>query len=257
MKPGKLAFCLMLSVLLAGCATTGVDGNRKNVDEAARANTQLGVEYLRKGEYETSLKKLKKALEISPDYSDAHDVIAVLYERVGELKLAEKHYRRGLKLSPDNAGGHNNYGRFLCNRGRHAEAEQEFLAAANNAFYVSPELPLHNAGLCMETVPDLAKAEEYYRRALEKNPLFGPTLLQMAKISFDQENYLNARGYLQRYQQASPHTPESLWLGVRIEYALKDNKAWGKYALQLKNNFPDSSQTSLLTEWEHGLGSGK
>lgn len=257
MNRGILAICLLLPVLLAGCATSGMDKDRKNVEAAAHANTQLGIEYLRKGEYETSLKKLKKALEISPDYSEAHDVIAVLYERVGELDLAEKHYRRGLKLSPDNAGGHNNYGRFLCNRGRHAEAEKEFLAAAGNAFYATPELPLHNAGLCMETVPDAGKAEDYYRKALEKNPLFGPTLLQMARLSYEQQNYLSARAYLQRYQQASPHTPESLWLGVRTEYALKDHKAWGKYALQLKNNFPDSSQTSLLTEWEHELGSGK
>lgn len=255
MKTGKLAICLLLPVLLAGCATTGVDRDMKKHEAAAHANTQLGIEYLRKGEYETSLKKLKKALEIAPDYSDAHDVIAVLYERVGEMKLAEKHFQRGLKLNPDNAGAHNNYGRFLCNRKRYSEAEEEFLVAAKNAFYVSPELPLHNAGLCMETVPDLEKAEAYYRRALEKNPLFGPALLQMTRLSYEQESYLSARAYLQRYQQVSAHTPESLWLGVRTEYALSDHKAWGNYALQLKNNFPDSRQTSLLTEWEDGLGS--
>jgi type IV pilus assembly protein PilF len=257
MNPGKLAICLLLPVLLAGCATTGGDAGNKNLEAAARANTQLGIEYLRKGEFETSLKKLKKALEIAPDYPEAHDVIAVLYERVGEMQLAEKHYVRGLKLNPDNAGAHNNYGRFLCNRGRHAEAEQEFLTAADNAFYVTPELPLHNAGLCMETVPDIEKAETYYRKALEKNPLFGPTLLQMARLAFEQQNYLSARAYLQRYQQSNPQTPESLWLGVRTEYALNDHKAWGRYALQLKNNFPDSRETTLLTEWENDLRSGR
>jgi type IV pilus assembly protein PilF len=256
MNARMLALCLLLPVLLAGCATTKVEDEKKKTEAVARANTQLGVEYLRKGEYETSLKKLNKALEIDPNYSDAHDVIAVLYERVGQLDLAEKHYKRGLRLNPDNAGSHNNYGRFLCNIKRYEEAEKEFLVAANNAFYVSPELPLLNAGLCMEALPNMEKAEMYYRQSLEKNPSFGPALLQMARLSFERANYLSARAYLQRYQQSSPHTPESLWLGVRTEYALKDHKAWGHYALQLKNNFPDSRQTALLMEWENEHRSG-
>jgi type IV pilus assembly protein PilF len=252
----KLLLCLLVPVLLAGCATARVDDDGEKTLAAARANTQLGVEYLRKGEYETSLKKLKKALEIDPGYSDAHDVIAVLYEKVGELELAEKHYKRGLRLNPDNASAHNNYGRFLCNMKRYREAEEEFLVAASSAFYPSPELPLLNAGLCMEAQEDLDRAEKYYRQSLEKNPGFGPALLQMARLSYNTEHYLIARGYLQRFQQSSRHTPESLWLGVRTEYALEDHKAWGKYALQLKINFPESRETALLTEWQNGLRSG-
>ena len=244
MMTRMLAICLLLPALLTGCAT-------------ARANTQLGVEYLRKGEYETSLEKLKKALDYDPNYSDAHDVIAVLYESVGKYDLAEEHFKRGLKLNPDNAGGHNNYGRFLCKMKRYKDAEQEFLVAANNAFYVSPELPLVNAGLCLETLPDMQKAEMYYRQALEKDPAFGPALLQMARLSLDSENYLSARGYLQRYQHSTPHTAESLWLGVQTEYALGDHKAWGNYALQLKNNFPGSRQSALLMEWENGRRAGQ
>ena len=244
-------------LLLTGCATGTVNGDKDKTIAAARTNTQLGVEYLRKGEYETSLKKLKKALEIDPDYPDAHDAIAVLYEKVGELDLAEKHYKRSLKLNPDNPGSHNNYGRYLCNVKRYKEAEEEFLVAANNAFYISPEIPLTNAGMCMEALPDAKKAEMYYRKALEKAPAFAPALLQMARVSFEHKNYLNARGYLQRYQQASEQTPESLWLAVQNEYALGDNNAWGSYALQLKNNFPDSRQTTLLMEWEHERRSGQ
>ena len=257
MMTRMLAICLLLPALLTGCATARVSAEKEKLTAAARANTQLGVEYLRKGEYETSLEKLKKALDYDPNYSDAHDVIAVLYESVGKYDLAEEHFKRGLKLNPDNAGGHNNYGRFLCKMKRYKDAEQEFLVAANNAFYVSPELPLVNAGLCLETLPDMQKAEMYYRQALEKDPAFGPALLQMARLSLDSENYLSARGYLQRYQHSTQHTAESLWLGVRVEQQAKDHKAWGKYALQLKNNFPDSRQTALLMEWENELRSGR
>jgi len=257
----NLVICLLPLMLLAGCATGQVSAEKAKEKEklaaAASANTQLGVEYLRKGEYETSLKKLKKALAIDPNYAEAHDVIAVLYEKVGELDLAEEHYKRSLKLNPDNAASRNNYGRFLCNRQRYQEAEEEFQSAAKNAFYPTPEIPLVNSGLCMEAASNAEKAEMYYRQALQKDPLFGPALLQMARLSFEQQNYLGARGYLQRYEETNRHTPESLWLAVRTEYALEDHKAWGNYALQLQNNFPDSRQAAALMEWENERRSGR
>jgi type IV pilus assembly protein PilF len=248
----------MLTVLLLpGCASnTTLENDTSKSAVAARANTQLGIEYLRNGDYDMSQKKLLKAIELQPDFATAHDAIAILYERVGNNELAEKHYRRGLKLNPDNADGHNNYGQFLCRVGRHEEAEKEFLVAINNPFYRTKKYPLLNAGMCMANVPDMAKAEQYFRRALEEDSEFAPALLQMAKLSFKSGNYLRARAYLQRYQAVEKHTPESLWLGVRTEYALKDHQAWGNYALQLRNLHPDSEQAVLLQEWENERRAG-
>jgi type IV pilus assembly protein PilF len=239
-------------LLLSGCATNSTqDSDYSKSSVAAQANTQLGIEYLRKGEYDLSLQKLQKAIELKPDYTVAHDAIAILYEQVGNNELAEKHFRRALKLKPDNADGHNNYGQFLCRIGRYKEAEEEFLLAINNPFYRSKKLSLLNAGKCMIGIPELEMAEQYFRRALEDDPKYAPVLLQMAILSYQSQNYLKARAYLQRYQAEEKHTPESLWLGVRAEYALNDHQAWGNYALQLRNLHPDSKQAALLQEWEN------
>jgi type IV pilus assembly protein PilF len=249
--------CALSVLLLSGCASTAtMDNDSNKAAIAAQANTLLGIEYLRKDEYELSKKKLQKAIELKPDYAMAHEAIAVLYERVGEDELAEKHYLRGLKLNPDNADGHSNYGQFLCHTGRQKQAEEQFLIAVNNPFYKSPEVPLLNAGMCMVGIPDAVKAEQYFRMALDKNPVFGPALLQMAKLAFQSQNYLSARAYLQRFSAAEKHTPESLWLGVRTEYALKDHQAWGNYALQLRNLHPDSEQAVQLQEWENERRTG-
>jgi type IV pilus assembly protein PilF len=242
----------MAALLLTACASTPEqDTEQKNAAAAANANTQMGVEYLRKGEYEQSRVKLEKALELEPDYAPAHDAIAVLYEKVGEDALAEKHYKRSLKLKPDSARAHNNYGQFLCFRDRYEEATKQFLKAADNPFYATPEVPLSNAGMCAARIPDLVAASEYYRLALQKNPEFGPALMQMAIIRYEEGNYLGARAYIQRLQQAATLNPQSLWLAVRTEYALNDHQAWGEYAIILKNNFPDSDETALLLEWEN------
>jgi type IV pilus assembly protein PilF len=252
MNAAKILTSVMAALLLTACASTPEqDTEQKNAAAAANANTQMGVEYLRKGEYEQSRVKLEKALELEPDYAPAHDAIAVLYEKVGEDALAEKHYKRSLKLKPDSARAHNNYGQFLCFRDRYEEATKEFLKAADNSFYATPEVPLSNAGMCAARIPDLKAASEFYRQALQKNPGFAPALQQMAVIRYEEGNYLGARGYLQRLQQAATLNPQSLWLAVRTEYALNDHQAWGEYAIILKNNFPDSDETALLLEWEN------
>ena len=252
MKPGKLLVCVVAALLLTACASTPEqETEQKNAAAAANANTQMGVEYLRKGEYEQSRVKLEKALELEPDYAPAHDAIAVLYEKVGEDALAEKHYKRSLKLKPDSARAHNNYGQFLCFRDRYEEATKQFLKAADNPFYATPEVPLSNAGMCAARIPDLAAASEYYRLALQKNPEFGPALMQMAVIRYEEGNYLGARAYIQRLQQAATLNPQTLWLAVQTEFALNDHQAWGEYAIILKNNYPDSDETALLLEWEN------
>jgi type IV pilus assembly protein PilF len=241
--------------LLAGCAILGDSdaqmNKKKNLEMAANANTQLGIEYLREGDYEMAMNRLEKAISLNPNSADAHDAIAVLYEKIGKNPLAEKHYKKALRLNPDNARGHNNYGQFLCTQGRYEDAEQEFLLAANDPFYSSPALAFSNAALCAARIPDESRAEKYYRMALERDPAYAPALIQMAVLSYNQSKYLSARGYLQRYQQAARHTPESLWLAIRTEYALDNHHAWGNYAVTLRSNFPDSKQAAALQEWEN------
>jgi len=252
---------ILLMALLCGCAGMGdresSADQEKRKAEVSRANTMLGIEYLRTGNYELSREKLTKALDINPDNRDAQDAIAVLYEKVNEPELAEKHYKKSLRLEPDNPRGHNNYGQFLCNQGRYEDAEKEFLTAANNSFYQTPAVALTNAGLCAMRIPDAERGEMYLRQALEKDPGFPPALLQMAVLNYSRGEYLSARAYLQRYQETGQPTAESLWLGIRTEFALGDNQAWGNYAIQLKNRFPNSSQAAELQKWENERRSGK
>ena len=257
MKPVSSLFVIIV-LLLSACTTVKEPVNpRINNKLAAQANTQLGIAYLHEGNYEMSRLKLEKALKLQPDRAETHEAIAILYERVGETAKAERHYRKTLKLKPSYARGHNNYGQFLCSQGRYEEAEKEFLLSANNPFYSVPGLPLTNAGLCAKRIPDMVKAEVFFRQALEKDASFAPALLQMGNISYSNGNYMSARGYMQRFQEVAAHTPESLWLVIRNEYALKDHQAWGNYAVMLRNNFPDSDETRSLQEWENERRSRK
>ena len=247
---------LLLATLIIGLAACSSTPDKRQPDEsrlkrASRYNVDLGVAYMQENQLDTAAVKLKKALEQDPDSARAHDAIAVLYGKIDENELAEKHFSKSLRLEPDNSRTHNNYGDFLCRNGEYDRAEKEFMTAAGNPLYPGRVMALTNAGVCANEIPDGEKAEQYFRRALEVDPNYTPALLHMVRTTYEQGNYLSARGYLQRFEAIAPYSAESLWLGVRIEQALGDRDASARYALLLRNNFPDTAQAKDLQEWEN------
>lgn len=237
--------------LIAGCATPGTTEEKEFIpDNLAAINLQLGIEYSKEGNYEAALAKLRKALEIEPNYPSAHHVIAVVYDQIGERAKAEEHFKRSIELDPRDSQTLNDYGAFLCRLGRAAEAYPLFERAIANPLYKTPELAHANAGVCAARAQDLVRAEKELRAALSINSNLPSALLEMAAVSYDQAQYLPARAYLQRYLEVARHNARSLWLGVRIERKLGDVDAIASYSLALRERFPDSEEARLLRESE-------
>ena len=260
MKPSAIKACcyplilLGLLITLSACRTTGETSRGKNTgdssDTLAETNVKLGVGYLQQGRNELALAKLQRALELNSSLPSAHSTIAIAYDQVGEYDKAQKHYLKAIRLAPKDSNVHNNYGTFLCKRNELDKAEQQFLLAIENPLYETPAQAYENAGLCALRVPNTIKAEKYFRSALQIDPRLPVSLYQMGVISFDRGDNLSARAYLQRYAAVARHTPQVLWLGVRVERVLGDKNAVSSYALQLRSSFPDSREASLLGESE-------
>ncbi len=250
MKRLQQVVTLFVVVWLTACVQSP---SKKPADKTKQAeiNTQLGIEYLREGIYETSHQKLEKALKQDSRYAPAHDAIAVLYEQIGDPDKAETHYKRSLALDRKNASTLNNYGQFLCRQNKLEQAESYFLKAVEDNLYRYPEMIYTNAGICAAKTPNLRKAENYYRKALTSNKKYPPALKEMVRLSFSQDNYLGARAYLQRYEAQGPLTAELLWIAVLTEKQLGDRIALSKYKLLLKKKFPDSAQANQLRKWDN------
>lgn len=216
----------------------------------AEANLNLGIAYMQQGQYQQALDKLNRARIAQPDYSPTYNTLGVLYQHLGEYEEAEKYYKHAIKLNPMDSAALNNYGQFLCQQGRFEDAEKSFMESANNPLYPTPEISITNAGICAlnNGKPDIA--EEYFTRALTKNPRFAPVLIQMSEISYNHGEYVKARDYLQRYLADNKHSPKSLWLGIRIERELGDKNALSSYTLLLRNQFADSKEAALLKQSE-------
>ena len=68
----------------------------------------------------------------------------------------------------------------------------------------------------------------------------------MARVSFERDNMLSARAYIERYRGVAEPTAELLWLGVQVERQLNDLDQAKSYELQLRNRFPDSAAVQKL-----------
>ena len=247
---------VLLSVLLAGCSSTGSrhHGGDESKTDPAEINAQLGIQYMRKGMYESALEKLNKAVRQNPNQQLAQVSLAILYERLGDDDLAEQHYKKAYSINRKDPVTLNAYGQYLCRIGKLDQADEMFRAAVKDPLYELPELVYTNAGICARKRPDLELAERYFREALKHNPKYQPALQEMVRTSFAQEQYLATRAYLQRVQEVAPLEPEFLWIGVRVEASLDDKNAMSSYALALKNRYPESEETQALIAWERKSG---
>ena len=136
-------------LLCQGCVTTVTSNtiaDEANSEEAAIANLNLGVAYYREGRFELALERLESSLDQNPRLADAHSTIALVYEQLGETDEAENHYRRATQLEPENPGAANSYAVFLCRNERWNDAERQFMRAARNPRYPTPEAAFTNAG---------------------------------------------------------------------------------------------------------------
>jgi len=255
-KTARIIAVILMHLVIVGCATnsvrTGEEMGGLSHDQKgpspADVYVKMAVAYLQQGRVAVALEKVKRGLKLDSSSADAHNVIALIYERLGELSLAEQHYKKALNLNSNDPYILNAYGSFLCTQERYPEANRHFMAALRNALYPTPEVALTNAGICTDLQQNYEQAETYYRQALRANAKFPTALQRMAKISFNKQNYLSARGYLQRYLEVAQHTADTLWLGIRIERELGDLDTLASYELLLRAKFPDSEEMRAFEE---------
>lgn len=242
---------VVLSLALFGATGCSSLSTQPDVDKnrAAEVNAELGLSYMLQGDMEIAMEKLQRSLEFNSRYAPAHHYLAELYRNLNRIDDAEKHYSLAVRHSrEEDSSLYNNYGVFLCSRGRYDEGEKQLLKVLENPVYPYPERVYENLGLCLESKGDMVKAEAYLRQSLIRNSRSAPSLLAMARLSFAQENYLSTRAHLQRYREVAQHTPETLWLGVRTERILGDRNALASYGLSLQRNFPNAEETRKYLE---------
>lgn len=248
----RYAVLLALLSIVVGCAsqTTATPTQQQaEWDPAKRADVhaQLAVQYMERENMEIALNEINQALAIDSRHSRSNYVMAVLQTRLKDYDKAGTYYQRALKSDPRNSEAAHDYGVFLCSRGKADAALKYFEQALANPLYTGTILTNLRAGECLVSANrDVNRAEGYFKAALKANPRVPAALYHMAAINYGRNNYLPARGYIERFFSINAETAESLLLASKIEKRLGDIDVATDYARRLKAKFPGSDEAAQL-----------
>jgi len=246
----RLLIVIALAAQVVACVstTTGPPKPVADAEEAANYNYQLGARYFRNGQTELARDRLLKSIEYDDKRAITWYTLGLTYEALENRRLATDAYRQAVRVEPRSYDALNAYAVFLCRSNEHDEGAKQFERAAKIVENDRSEVPLTNAGVCMAQKPDPARAEEYFRRALEDKPNHSEALLQLAVLKFGNKDFLSARAFLERYLSRNPASSALLFLGYRIEDELGDEDAKRAYADRLIREFPTSPETRQVLE---------
>ena len=251
---------LVVTTVLAGCAAPDqpkqqnvparTAGTTESVAiERAKIHTELGVSYYQNGQLGVALEELHTAVNADRSYAPAYDALALVYMELKEDAQAEANFRQSLKMNPNSSETRNNYGLFLCQRGREKEGLRQLLDALKNPLYQTPDVAYKNAGVCARKLGDNKAAEGYFQRAVKLNPNQAQAWFGLAEVAYARDDWPAAKEYLGRYAALVENPgPEGLWLGARIEHRLGDRTALANYGMQLRRRFPSSRETKAYLD---------
>jgi len=233
----------LLFIFLTACGTPSGGAASKS----AKVHTELAGMYFARNQFGVALEEIDIALEADRKFAQAYNVRGLVHMALHEDEQAEDDFKRSLSLDKKDPDAHNNYGWFLCQRGREKESIPHFMAALKNPLYITPARSFLNAGICSRKIGKNKDAEEFFQRALDAQPGISEALLALAEMNFADGGFSSAKRYLKEFSKGRGNlTAEQLWLAVRIERAVGDRNSEASYALQLSKQFPASREAQLL-----------
>lgn len=250
-----LATCL--AGVLAGCAGVGAPApastdlptlsDLSDAERLARVRLDLAAAYFSRGQNAVALDEVKQALTARPDLPEALNLRGLVYAAMSEPRLAEESFRRAMQVAPGDRDIQHNFGWFLCNQGRHGEADtlfRQILAAAGAVGAPRTQLA---RGVCLSRAGDLAQADDVLSRLYESDPANPVVAYHLGEVLFRRSEWDRARFYLRRLNARAEQTsPASLWLAARVEHRGGNLGARDRIGRELADRFPQSREALLF-----------
>ena len=237
-----VAITTIAALALAGCVSSS-GGQVLQPKDAARANLQLGVAYLKQGNLPLAKEKLERSQKQDSSNPEVHSSLAFLYERLDRKADAERQYAAARRMAPDSGEIANTYAVFLCSNGKYDAGIREFEAAAKNPLYGTPWAALTNAAICHRSAKREAEALPYLQQALQLRPDYSEAVTELADTQLALNRNNDASETVSRYLALGLASPDVLLVGLRVAQARGDAATVANYARRLRRDFPNSAQT--------------
>ena len=266
----RLTLPIVLGMLVAslclGCAApagkpatdaTAADSGKDRVtasDESdaskrARVRLELASLYFTDGQMNTALDQVKLAITADPSSSAAYNLRGLIYANLGDERLAEESFRRALQLNSKDGDAMQNFGYYLCQKTRYAEADALFDQALAMPRYASAPRTWFTKGVCQAQAGQLAQSEASLQRSYELDPANPATSITLAEVLYRRGEYERARFYVRRVNALpGAANAQTYWLAARIENRLGNQTGVQEFGGQLRRRFPEAPETRAFNE---------
>lgn len=212
----------------------------------SREFSRRGVVAFKKGDYESAVRLMEKAVADNPDHTDMRVNYAVALEKIGLTNLAIAQLRYALGQEPDNLRGNLFFGKISLKHGRLQEAERYL----TRAYAIDPRSMegLIQLGRLRQNQGQTQEAITLYGQAraleepLESTRFWHAALLLQAKR--DQE----AASALAEDVQLFPDSGDLVLLQIRLWVVSKDPKIRNLQAAQMQMVHLLKSPTVFVAE---------
>jgi type IV pilus assembly protein PilF len=208
----------------------------------ARIRLELAVGYFELGQSTIALDELKQSIAIDPNYSEAHQLKGLVYMRINEPKLAEISFKRAFELNPRDASLLQNMGWLMCQQSRFEESESFFLQALDIPKYDQRAKTFRTLGLCRLKSGRVAEGGDSLMASYKLDSSNPVTVFNLAYVRFQQNNFLDAQGYIRELNNSDLANAESFWLGIKVEHRMNNPAGMSQLAAQLLKRFPKAKE---------------
>ncbi|WP_413678901.1 tetratricopeptide repeat protein [Prochlorococcus sp. MIT 0916] len=225
--------------------------NRKFKDQRVFCN--YGVILKDLGKLKDAEVFTRKAIELNPDYTDAHYNLGIILKDLGKLQEAELAYRKAIELKPDFALAHSNLGNILSDLGKLKDAE----VFTCKAIELNPDFAeAHsNLGNILRDLGKLQEAEISTRKAIELNPDFAEVHSNLGSILRDLGKLQEAEVSTRKAIELNPHFAEaqSNLGGILSDLGkLQEAEVFTRKAIALNPDYAEASWNLSLLQLLQG-----
>jgi len=212
------------------------------------AHYNLGVALKQQGKLNAAISSYNTALKLKPDYPEAHYNLGNALKEQGDLDAAISSFNTALQLKPNFPEAHINLGNALKEQGDLDAAISSF----NTALQLKPNFPEvhYNLGIALKEQGDLDAAIASYNTALQLKPNYPEAHYNLGNALQEHGNLDAAIATFNTALQLKPNYPEAYYnLGNALKERGDLDAAIASYnsAIQIKPDYPDAQWNSSLT----------